>query len=305
MWKHRICYLAVLAGSLWYFITQQHWLSWVILVWVLAVPLLSLLISLPAMLRVRLSFSCPERALQGEAVRPMLKISHRFPLLRCRIQVQHPMTGDSYLYELGEPLQTRHCGIRKLRIWRLWVYDYLGLFRRKIRGLPDCTLAVEPRPIPPEQPPRLRQSLTGRFRPKNGGFSEHHEMRPYQPGDSLRLIHWKLSAKTDSLLLRQPMTAQQEKIALTLVLSGEEDTLDRKLGQLLWAGTYLIAQSRPHEIRCLTGQGFLTFQVSNSQELTAAIHQIMAAPTAAPSTPMPPQNDLSWQYHIGGDCHES
>lgn len=300
MWKHRICYLAILAGSLWYFFTQRHWMSWVVLVWVLVVPLLSLLVSLPAMLRVRLTFSCPERALQGESVRPILKITCRFPIpmLRCRIQVQHPMTGDSYLYELGEPLQTQHCGVRKLRIWKLWVYDYLGLFRRRIKGFPDFALAVEPLPLPPDRQPRLQRNLTGRFRPKNGGFSEHHEIRPYQPGDSLRLIHWKLSAKTDGFLLRQPMTAQQENIALSLVLSGDEATLDRKLGQLLWAGAFLLEEQCTYEIRCLTGQGLLTLPVTDEAALTAALHKIMSAPVASPNTPMPPQNDLNWQHHI-------
>ena len=302
MWKHRICYLAILAGCIWYFFAQRHWMSWVVLVWVLVVPILSLLLSLPAMLRVRLTFTCPERALQGEAVRPMLKIVCPFPTptLRCRIQVQHPMTGDSYLYELGEPLQTHHCGVRKLRIWRLWVYDYLGLFRRRIRGLPDFTLAVEPLPLPPDRQPRLRQNLTGRFRPKNGGFSEHHEIRPYQPGDPLRLIHWKLSAKADDLLLRQPMAAQQDKAALSLVLSGDESTLDRKLGQLLWTGAFLLEQHCAYEIRCLTGQGLLTLPVTDGNGLAAALHKVMASPVTGANTPMPPQNDLSWQHHISG-----
>lgn len=307
MLNRRLGYLAVLAGSAAYFLWHRQWLSWVLLIWVLCLPLLSLLVSLPAMCRIKATFACQERAVQGDVVRPVLQLNCKWPmpLVRCRIQVQHPMNGDSYLYELGENLQTDHCGVRQLRIWRLWVYDYLGLFRRRLRGFADSCLVVEPLPVPLAREPELHRVRGGGFKPKNGGFSEYHELRLYHPGDELRLIHWKLSAKTGSLMLRQPMAAQKTKMVLSMVLSGDANALDRKLGQLLWAGQYLLRAGCAFEIRCVTGGGMVRLPVADAEELQKAMHTVLGLPVAADTAVMPRLTDVSWQQHIGGNAHEA
>ena len=55
---------------------------------------------------------------------------------------------------------------------------------------------------------------------KGGGFSEFHENREYRPGDSVRDIHWKLSGKTDKLIVRQAMEPVQRRLVLAVETCG-------------------------------------------------------------------------------------
>lgn len=51
-------------------------------------------------------------------------------------------------------------------------------------------------------------------------FSETQSIRPYVPGDPVRQIHWKLSAKTGQTLLREIGLPQTGGILLALEVDG-------------------------------------------------------------------------------------
>lgn len=51
-------------------------------------------------------------------------------------------------------------------------------------------------------------------------FSETQSIRPYVPGDPVRQIHWKLSAKTGQTLLREIGLPQTGGILLALAVDG-------------------------------------------------------------------------------------
>ena len=67
-----------------------------------------------------------------------------------------------------------------------------------------------------------------------GGFSEIHDLREYRPGDSLHEIHWKLSAKTDKLIVREAEEPDLGLVVLSFDFSGTRTQLDSTLRQLLW-----------------------------------------------------------------------
>jgi len=303
----RVLYLALLAGCVAFFLFYRQWVSWVLLIWLLCLPLLSLLISLPGMLRVRFAFTCPERVQQRESVTPRLQMDCPFPppLMKCQIQVVHLMSGERFLYEQDEALQTTHCGARQINIWRLWVYDYMGLFRRRVRNVPSCYLTVEPIPMPLAEVPWPEESSTGVFQPKrSGSFGENHELRPYRPGDDLRQIHWKLVAKTGQLILREPLEPVQDKLAVTLILSGHPVTVDRKLGELLWTAEYLLSRGYRFEICCRSGKGLERYPVADALSLRQALQGILASPLAGQDAKLPSIKDAKWLFHIGGGLGE-
>lgn len=35
------------------------------------------------------------------------------------------------------------------------------------------------------------------MKPRVGAYAEEHELRPYRPGDPMRTVHWKLTAKQE------------------------------------------------------------------------------------------------------------
>ena len=302
----RILYTGALAGGLVFFWAYREWLSGLLLAFLLGLPWLSLLLSIPAVLLSRVELRCPDRLSRGQESQVRLSVSCPLPTPEFigRLRLRTVYTGKTRKLPNGEMLPTDHCGVLELPGQRLWAVDYLGLFRLPLKKLPPRRIPVGPTPVAPEKVPDLSRFLCGAARPKSGGgYSENHELRLYRPGDSLRQIHWKLSAKTGKLNLREPTEITPGGALVTLALTGTPDVLDDKLGRLLWISGYLLEHAVPHHICCLTGSGMLHLAVANSRQLSEAMDAILEAGPAEPGrTPAYPRG--LWRCHIGGDGHE-
>ena len=68
MIKNRLLYLGGLLAALIFHIFYFGWYSWYLLVLMLCLPWFVLLISLPAMLRLRLKLTLPEQCTAGDTV---------------------------------------------------------------------------------------------------------------------------------------------------------------------------------------------------------------------------------------------
>lgn len=305
MGSRRITYLAGLLTCLVFYLFYGEWFSAVALAVVLGLPWLSLLLSLPGILGFRMSIDAPAFLTQGEEGEAWLLGSSRFPLphFRGELGCRKCITGERL--HSGGPLPTGHCGGLELSVERARVLDYLGLFAFPVRRKEQKRILVRPRPlvIPDLSGPSC--FLPRRWQPKaGGGFSENHELRQYRPGDSLNQVHWKLTAKTGALTIREPLVPQRGLILLTMDLGGTPEELDRKFGRLLWLGSQLNAQEVPFEVRCLTGLGLQTFSIRDELSLTRAIDQLLCAPALKTGTLRDLDWAVSWRYHIGGDLHE-
>ena len=306
MIQRRVVYCTVLAAVLFFYWANRAWLSGLLLMAALCLPWLSLLLSLPAMISCKVTLQCPAHVTVGTPARATANAQCRFPMpqISGSLRLYAPTTGKKRRYTPGAALPTEHCGAFRLQCRHLWICDYLGLFRLPVLLKEDRLLLVRPDPISPGQLPDLSRYLCGITRPKaGGGYSENHELRLYRPGDNLQQIHWKLSAKTGTLIIREPMEAQQDAALLTMELSGQPEALDRKLGQLLGLSTYLAGNGIRHRIFCYTGKGMSIHCVSNEQESLDALDALLQLPLANEAvTPIYPK--AIWRHHIGGDGNE-
>jgi len=83
--------------------------------------------------------------------------------------------------------------------------DQLGLLRREVRWTDPVELFVHPVTA------RLRPSAAGLVRDLEGEITKtitnsdisFHALRAYEPGDALRNVHWRTSARTGQLMVRQ------------------------------------------------------------------------------------------------------
>jgi uncharacterized protein (DUF58 family) len=83
--------------------------------------------------------------------------------------------------------------------------DQLGLLRRALRWTDPVELFVHPVTAP------LAPSAAGLIRDLEGDTTKtvvnsdisFHALRPYQPGDPLRNVHWRTTARTGQLMVRQ------------------------------------------------------------------------------------------------------
>lgn len=306
MWERRICYLAVLLGSLVFYFVYQQWLSWILLLVVLLLPLFSLGLSLPAMRTVKAVLRCPAVTRVEVPTRTALQVVCKFPAptVDCRIRLVNHLTGERYVGKPGELVPTEHCGKMTVSVKKLVAYDYLGLFRRRLPIPDSCTVTILPKPIPGEVP-KYGSRNDSAWQPKpGGGLAENHELRLFRPGDTLRNVHWKMSAKTGKLIYREAMEQTKKGYVLELCLFGSPEQLDRKLGQLLWTSRALLGQKLSHQVRCMTGKGLLCFSVANEDGLEEGLCRLLSAPCAVRED-IPGVEDAFWKCQIGGDGSEA
>lgn len=316
MGKNWLIYTAGLAGAVVFHAFYFGWYSWFLLVLVLSLPLFSLVISLLAMVRVRLRIEVPRRCPREDSAYVTLRATGGFlPLPRCRFRlvVRSVMTGQETVLKQQAPgqegwyvpLDTGHCGVLQCSLAKGRVYDYLGLFSFPLRLPPAVELMVEPVPREPEKLPNLNHFLVRRRRPKpGGGFSEEHELRDYHPGDSMRDIHWKLSVKTDRTIVREAQEPIRGLTLLTFDLCGEPARVDSTLEQLLWLSRWMLEHEVFHQILWIDPETFETEQVAVSEEkdwedlLPRLLHSRLRADT--PSVAGRKFSSASWRCHVNG-----
>ena len=305
MISRRILYLGALAGCLVFYFCYQQWLSWLLLLAAVILPWLSLLLSIPAMVQFRAEIELPGHAKKGDEIRAELWGLSDLPQPHFLGKVfrEDLLTGQKIRHHTRQPIPTAKCGGVKLEVQKLRICDYLGLFTFPVRIPESKTMVIRPEPVPMTEMPDLTHHIPRGWKPKHGGgFAENHELRLYRPGDSLNQVHWKLTAKTGNLILREPMEPIRERLVLTMDLAGD---IDRKCGQLLWLSRNLLEQQLAHEIRCLTADGVIIHDVTNENELISAMDDLLCHPMTPGGTLRDRVTGAVWQYHIGGDADEA
>ncbi|MCH1981766.1 DUF58 domain-containing protein [Ruminococcus sp. OA3] len=141
------------------------------------------------------------------------------------------MAGHRQPVKMEFQAASRYCGILHVGIRRVRVYDYLMLFRGRSKKVEDLRVLVFPsgRPVKIEADwnAAVIYPSGGEPRPDMPGSQppELYQIRQYQDGDSMRDIHWKLSAKMDQMMSRQ--FAAESQCTATIYLdfrkSGDED----------------------------------------------------------------------------------
>lgn len=90
---------------------------------------------------------------------------------------------------------------------------------------------------------------------KNGMDAEPDiEIREYIPGDNLKTIHWKMTAKTGKVMVRERISTGRDKVNLLLALTGDESVNDELMRSLQSLGQLLLEKGYPVRV-CYLGAG--------------------------------------------------
>ncbi len=266
----RILYLLALVSALLFKILSENYWGHFLLYLCAALPLLSLALSLPGMCRARVRLTAmpfsPERG--GEA---RFEVSVRVPgplpaariTLRCAEEnllwgqtTRRRLTLTGVLNEQTAPLpaSTGHCGLLELRVERARMFDLLGLFSLPLKKPAPARMLCRPRAVPTQPPAGMQQdtALPGAPRARS---AEDCELRGYRPGDAMRAVHWKLSAKWDELIVREPALLPAALPLLAFDRAGAPDALDALLDRLLGLSRALLGVQRAHAILWLDADG--------------------------------------------------
>lgn len=103
----------------------------------------------------------------------------------------------------------------------LRAFDLLGLSSRSRRLPTPAQLMLLPKPAPvPRWLPLGSGPYAGAVAAKGDG-PDFHGVREYRPGDDLRRIHWKLTARRGELVIRELEEERGGDVALALLLPPE------------------------------------------------------------------------------------
>ena len=110
------------------------------------------------------------------------------------------------------------CGVMQLRVKNVKLFDWLRIFSVRAECETYARTTVLPDTFPVElitQPPDGSAAGGDDLQNMPGtDMTELFGIRDYVPGDSLRAVHWKLSAKTDELLIRIGSLPKENEILL-------------------------------------------------------------------------------------------
>ncbi|WP_373215762.1 DUF58 domain-containing protein [Ruminococcus sp. 5_1_39BFAA] len=103
---------------------------------------------------------------------------------------------------------SRYCGACRFCVNRWENYDYLRLFKKKRRADKNAEVIIAPdcEPVSIEMLSKEAYDMESyRYSAKRKGDdpSETFDIRTYRQGDSIKQIHWKLTGKLDSVVVKE------------------------------------------------------------------------------------------------------
>ena len=273
---------------------RMHYRGWAgpFAVWTMvAVPILLLLFAIPAIVSLSLTLQAEAHITKGCPGQLQFCFKSRFwlPVSRVRLwlQIENRFTEESETRvvncynvdtnKLTVSFPTDLCGQLRFRILRWECRDALGLFALRKQAPAETSCTILPPAVSPEAVPDWDNVLNAeaRFKPKyGGGFSEEHDLREYHPGDPSNSIHWKLSSKTDELIVREALEQENRQVFLVLSHAGKQD---RGLEILYWLSLELCRREQPH---CIISDKH--YQVENESGSVDALSGILAHPITTP-----------------------
>lgn len=109
-------------------------------------------------------------------------------------------------------------GIRTVEIT-----DFLRLFRMRYKNREPLEVFIQPDTIVIDDLSSVRLPRLLALEAPIGGAVPEATVREYLPGDSLRMLHWKASAKEDRLLVRRSTGEQQRQVCIVLSTYRDSD----------------------------------------------------------------------------------
>lgn len=110
--------------------------------------------------------------------------------------------------------QTAHCGRVEATVAKARMYDCLGLFSVPLRRRGSVSIPVMPAYVPMGE--NEMERIVGLLNARSSRGDGDLIVREYQPGDSVRSIHWKLMAKSENLQVRDHEADKAVKLYLNM-----------------------------------------------------------------------------------------
>ncbi len=305
MGKKGIVFGAALALALCAFVATNSAAALAMAIVVAATPLACLTLGKALASRTRISFQLLPTCTVGQSL-PLAIEVHRPWFLRGRIfltlEFRSVLLGRSWEVPLTltpstekverftMPINVQCCGRVSVSLMKAQANDALGLTRATVphAGFEGSYLAYPPFSELGIEGQRISlPQLTGTVYDqthKGQDRTEVFDLREYRQGDAIGSIHWKLSARFDEALVREPSRPADYDIAI--LLDAHSCDLDDEAGLRILTGTFSVAASvglslvengTPHAFVIVRENGFSAGFVENRVDFENALDEALGA----------------------------
>ena len=263
------------------------WVSWYILIFLLILPIPAFILCVIASVTLNFKAETPGSTIIGNPANILFTVegfASCFSFCKLNTTITDRMAGTSKTVALTVTdsgtskiaLDTSHCGSYTYKISKVRVYDLLGFFHFNIKLEREVEFLVKPVPEMPGYMPDIFGFKAKNLRKSKKAYSEIYDIRDYQPGDPVKSIHWKMSAKKDKILVKEPLEEYGGYSRVILKMTDDRDKMDLHLGQILFTSRFFIEHETAHVIRVIPPDSReVAFNVESEVDLEKAIISIL------------------------------
>lgn len=136
------------------------------------------------------------------------------------------------------------------------------------------------------------------IRKRGAEYNPDYEVREYIPGDELKSIHWKLSAKKDQLMVRERLASGREKVNVLLPLEANRLQNDALLEALYSLGRLLLEKGYPMQLYWPRKGVLQGCYILEAGELEHAISRVLSSEPGANSAQLLMENEHPGEKYI-------
>ncbi len=187
-----------------------------------------------------------------------------------------PVVGS----QIEQTLSSRYAGRIEAHIEAFEVFDLLHIFSLRDCARQDASALVWPAfaEAADEEISSVVEGFPLENETKKRGvdYNPDYEVREYIPGDELKSIHWKLSAKQERLMVRERLSAGRDQISLLLPLGKDRSRNDALVEALYALGRLLLGKGYPLRLYWEAGEGLREYFAAEGGELDLALAEILS-----------------------------
>ncbi len=297
MISHILIYIITVIISGAFFVFYRDILALILFLVFLIIPLLLLLFTI--IMRVCTKISIHNKSVSvnvGESATLKLIISNHspFPITKLTVYTSH-RNGFCHDADKGElsffappfskrtfdiNIESKRIGNAIINFSHAKVFDYFSVFSLPISLKKQCVIPVYPSPsslnvfLRQSEHNLDKSSVYNKF--KSGeDSSEVFEIRDYVEGDSLNRVHWKLSSKLDTLMIKDYSLPENKSVLLLADLfnSSQNNTVDSIIETVFLLSYAFVEQNTPHVIGWYDCNlsGMATIDINNIDDLYTCI----------------------------------
>lgn len=301
MGRNRIILAAVLAALLLLELYVNNVFTLMLLLTGLFLPAASVLFALVSRNGLTAELMVPAGLSRGDTaeIKAVFHNSSFFPVAAAfgELNVHNALTGTDLTRSIRCPVSGRgsdevqvfaegvETGQMYITLENLSTRDLFGLVQFPSAHRLRRVVLVEPDHIPTEvnvSEVRETEADSEHFSVLEPGrdVSETFDVRPYVPGDEVRAIHWKLSAKSDDLVIRRFVKPIHYSVVLLVELAETEPSALESC--VCYAANFsrgLLDTGVMHTFAWLDGgsEEYCSYNVSSYEELDAAVFRLVCS----------------------------